>query len=110
MTETGPTERVQLTTKGIAYGQWRAYVDDDDLDPLATFSAGWDAAHDAAHDAAEWQQAEAWHSGYDAGRDSRWNGLFRRLTWLPEPAYYWLLDRLTDNDGWRPLSYREANR
>lgn len=39
-----------------------------------------------------------------AARDFYW--LFRRLRWLPEPAYYWLLDRLTDNDGWRPLFYR----
>ncbi len=26
---------------------------------------------------------------------------------LPEPAYYLLLDLLTDNRGWRPLHYRE---
>jgi hypothetical protein len=35
------------------------------------------------------------------------NRIFRRLRWLPGPAYYWLLDRLTDNNGWRPLFYRE---
>lgn len=29
---------------------------------------------------------------------------------VPAPIYYWLLDRLTDNNGWRPLSYREARR
>lgn len=33
---------------------------------------------------------------------------FRLLVRLrcPEPIYYWLLDRLTDNNGWRPLFYR----
>lgn len=33
------------------------------------------------------------------------NALFRTLNRLrlPDVAYYWLLDRLTDNDGWRPL-------
>lgn len=37
---------------------------------------------------------------------------FRLLMRLhcPTPLYYWFLDRLTDNDGWRPLSYRERNR
>lgn len=29
---------------------------------------------------------------------------------VPAPVYYWLLDRLTDNNGWRPLSYREGQR
>lgn len=29
---------------------------------------------------------------------------------VPDPAYYWLLDRLTDNNGWRPLDYREKGR
>lgn len=28
----------------------------------------------------------------------------------PEPVYYWFLDRLTDNNGWRPLFYREDRR
>lgn len=28
----------------------------------------------------------------------------------PDPVYYWFLDRLTDNNGWRPLSYRERRR
>lgn len=36
--------------------------------------------------------------------------VWQRLMWLPQPAYYWLLDRFTDNNGWRPLSYRERNR
>lgn len=35
-------------------------------------------------------------------------GIFRRLYWLPEPIYYWLLDRFTDNNGWRPLGYRKG--
>lgn len=34
-----------------------------------------------------------------------WNLLIR--TRVPKPVYYWLLDLLTDNDGWRPLGYRE---
>ena len=25
---------------------------------------------------------------------------------VPEKPYYWLLDRLTDNNGWRPLTMR----
>lgn len=25
---------------------------------------------------------------------------------MPDAAYYWLLDRLTDNAGWRPLHMR----
>lgn len=33
--------------------------------------------------------------------------LNRRPFRVPNPLYYWLLDRLTDNNGWRPLSYRE---
>lgn len=37
-----------------------------------------------------------------------WNALIRLH--VPAPAYYWLLDRLTDNRGWRPLSYRESRR
>jgi hypothetical protein len=32
--------------------------------------------------------------------------IWRRLFWLPDPIYYWLLDRFTDNNGWRPLGYR----
>lgn len=36
----------------------------------------------------------------------RWDWLFNRLWFLPDAVYYWLLDRLTDNDGWRPLSYQ----
>lgn len=32
--------------------------------------------------------------------------LLNRLR-APDPVYYWLLDHLTDNDGWRPLDYRE---
>lgn len=34
---------------------------------------------------------------------------FRLLIRLKFPArpYYWLLDRLTDNNGWRPLDWRE---
>lgn len=32
--------------------------------------------------------------------------IWRRLFWLPAPIYYWLLDRFTDNNGWRPLGYR----
>lgn len=28
---------------------------------------------------------------------------------LPAPPYYWLLDRMTDNNGWRPLDLREAS-
>lgn len=34
------------------------------------------------------------------------NVLFRTLNrlHLPDPAYYWLLDRLTENNGWRPLN------
>lgn len=37
---------------------------------------------------------------------------FRMLNRLhvPDPVYYWLLDRLTDNDGWRPLFYRGRER
>lgn len=37
---------------------------------------------------------------------------FRLLSRLhtPEPVYYWFLDRLTDNNGWRPLFYREGRR
>lgn len=27
---------------------------------------------------------------------------------IPDTIYYWLLDRLTDNKGWRPLWYREG--
>lgn len=41
-----------------------------------------------------------------ASRPSLTDRIFRRLRWLPDPAYYWLLDRLTDNNGWRPLAYR----
>lgn len=26
---------------------------------------------------------------------------------VPDLVYYWLLDRLTGNNGWRPLGYRE---
>lgn len=26
---------------------------------------------------------------------------------VPDAAYYWFLDRLTDNGGWRPLSIRD---
>lgn len=26
---------------------------------------------------------------------------------VPDRLYYWLLDRLTDNNGWRPLHIRE---
>lgn len=42
----------------------------------------------------------------------KWHRLFRTLALVrcPEPVYYWLLDRLTDNNGWRPLFYREAHR
>lgn len=29
---------------------------------------------------------------------------------VPDPVYYWLLDRLTDNAGWRPLFYRGKTR
>lgn len=29
---------------------------------------------------------------------------------VPDRVYYWLLDRLTDNAGWRPLFYREKRR
>lgn len=42
--------------------------------------------------------------------------LFNRLNKKPlrwvvsDRAYYWLLDRLTDNNGWRPLSMREGRR
>lgn len=34
--------------------------------------------------------------------------LFRFLCRVrcPRPAYYWLLDRFSDNNGWRPLSMR----
>ena len=47
---------------------------------------------------------------------ARWSWLFLRLCrppwrWLvPDRAYYWLLDLLTDNNGWRPLSIREGRR
>lgn len=38
----------------------------------------------------------------------RWAWFFRLLDRLhtPNPVYYWFLDRLTDNNGWRPLSMR----
>lgn len=42
--------------------------------------------------------------------DPRSYRFWRRLMWLPQPVYYWLLDLLTDNDGWRPMSYRERRR
>jgi hypothetical protein len=29
---------------------------------------------------------------------------------VPDRAYYWLLDRLSDNNGWRPLNDREKRR
>lgn len=35
---------------------------------------------------------------------------WRRLMWLPAPIYYWLFDLFTDNDGWRPLFYRERRK
>lgn len=37
------------------------------------------------------------------------NRFFRLLTRLrvPDGVYYWLLDLLTDNDGWRPLTMRD---
>lgn len=43
-----------------------------------------------------------------ANGDIRHRWLFRALIRLRCPArsYYWLLDRLSDNDGWRPLSMR----
>jgi hypothetical protein len=33
-----------------------------------------------------------------------WRALIRSR--LSDSAYYWLLDRLTGNDGWRPLRMR----
>lgn len=41
-------------------------------------------------------------------RISHWEHryVWRNLFWLPEPIYYWLLDRFADNAGWRPLFYR----
>lgn len=43
---------------------------------------------------------------------TRTDRFFRLLIQLrcPEPVYYWFLDRLTDNNGWRPLFYRELRR
>jgi len=44
--------------------------------------------------------------------DSRWTWLFLALNrrpyrWIiPTAFYYWLLDHLTDNNGWRPLTMR----
>lgn len=32
--------------------------------------------------------------------------LVRSPVRVPDRAYYWLLDRLTDNGGWRPLHMR----
>lgn len=33
------------------------------------------------------------------------------LRWIVRgPVYYWLLDLLTDNNGWRPLFYQEKRR
>lgn len=29
---------------------------------------------------------------------------------LPRRPYYWLLDRFSDDPGWRPLSMREETR
>ena len=43
----------------------------------------------------------------------RWPWLFRVMNrplvkpLVPNAFYYWLLDRLSDNGGWRPLSIRE---
>lgn len=41
-------------------------------------------------------------------RDWRWLFMFlSRHRWLAsDRTYYWLLDRLTDNNGWRPLDMR----
>lgn len=36
--------------------------------------------------------------------------LVRSPVRVPNWFYYWLLDRLTDNNGWRPLGYREGRR
>jgi len=38
----------------------------------------------------------------------RWYWFWRLLIRLrvPERSYYWLLDRLTNNAGWRPLNMR----
>jgi hypothetical protein len=38
-------------------------------------------------------------------RTDRFFRLLIRLR-VPEPVYYWFLDLLTDNAGWRPLFYR----
>lgn len=41
---------------------------------------------------------------------ARWFWLLLIRVRLPAPAYYLLLDLLTDNRGWRPLNYREELR
>lgn len=58
----------------------------------------------AAHEASQERHREQ-------ERITHWR-LFRLLGRLrtPDPIYYWLLDRLTDNDGWRPLFYREKRK
>lgn len=104
---TGPEDGVTVPAEVLAFYEWRAQYDGDWMNVQAAFKGGWDAAQEAARDEAAMHQAVDWHAGYAAGRDSRWNGLFRRLGWLPKPAYYLLLDRLTSNNGWRPLSIRE---
>lgn len=41
-------------------------------------------------------------------RGLTWHPFWRLLIRfrVPERPYYWLLDRFTDNDGWRPLNMR----
>lgn len=41
-------------------------------------------------------------------RGLTWHPFWRFLIRIrvPKPIYYWLLDRLTDNAGWRPLNMR----